>query len=133
MKLTVSLEKEGYISKEVSFTFTPLDTNEVSVASLVDLNLTPLKDDLILNDLLGLKTIYYDFDKADLRADAIIELQAKKIKIPITTFMIASDPYLKEFVKEFTQVNNGNAYYSSLKGLGNLIFEDYRRNRTKRF
>lgn len=74
MKLTVSLEKEGYISKEVSFIFTPLDTNNISVAGLVDLNLTPLKDDLILNDLLGLKTIYYDFDKADLRADAIVEL-----------------------------------------------------------
>lgn len=57
--------------------------------------------------------------------------QCRRIKIPITTFMIASDPYLKEFVKEFTQVNNGNAYYSSLQGLGNLIFEDYRNNRRK--
>ncbi len=57
--------------------------------------------------------------------------QCRRIHIPITTFMIASDPYLKQFVKEFTQVNNGNAYYSSLKGLGNLIFEDYRRNRRK--
>jgi uncharacterized protein with von Willebrand factor type A (vWA) domain len=57
--------------------------------------------------------------------------QCRRIKIPITTFMIASDPYLQEFVKEFTEVNNGNAYYSSLQGLGNLIFEDYRRNRRK--
>jgi uncharacterized protein with von Willebrand factor type A (vWA) domain len=47
--------------------------------------------------------------------------------------MIASDPYLKEFVKEFTQANQGNAYYSSLKGLGEVIFEDYKRNRSKRF
>jgi len=57
--------------------------------------------------------------------------QCKRINIPITTFMIASDPYLQEFVKEFTEVNQGNAYYSSLQGLGNLIFEDYRRNRRK--
>tara|TARA_R110000737_G_scaffold344495_2_gene371720 strand:- start:3190 stop:4320 length:1131 start_codon:yes stop_codon:yes gene_type:complete len=57
----------------------------------------------------------------------------RKLNIPITTFMIASDPYLKQFVKEFTMVNNGNAYYSSLKGLGELIFEDYRRNKKKRF
>ncbi len=57
--------------------------------------------------------------------------QCRRLKIPITTFMIASDPYLQEFVREFTQVNNGNAYYSSLKGLGDLIFEDYRRNRRK--
>ncbi|TRX49820.1 hypothetical protein FNH22_26310 [Fulvivirga sp. M361] len=59
--------------------------------------------------------------------------QCRKINIPVTTFMIASDPYLKEFVREFTKVNNGNAYYSSLKGLGHLIFEDYRRNRRKKF
>ncbi len=59
--------------------------------------------------------------------------QCRKLKIPVTTFMIASDPYLKEFVKEFTKVNNGNAYYSSLKGLGDLIFEDYKRNRKKNF
>jgi uncharacterized protein with von Willebrand factor type A (vWA) domain len=57
--------------------------------------------------------------------------QCRRLKIPITTFMIASDPYLKQFVQEFTQVNNGNAYYSSLQGLGNLIFEDYKRNRRK--
>jgi len=57
--------------------------------------------------------------------------QCRRLGIPITTFMIASDPYLKQFVAEFTKVNNGNAYYSSLKGLGDLIFEDYRRNRRK--
>lgn len=57
--------------------------------------------------------------------------QCRRLGIPVTTFMIASDPYLKQFVKQFTEVNNGNAYYSSLKGLGNLIFEDYRRNRRK--
>ncbi len=57
--------------------------------------------------------------------------QCRRIGIPVTTFMIASDPYLKQFVKKFTEVNNGNAYYSSLKGLGHLIFEDYRRNRRK--
>lgn len=57
--------------------------------------------------------------------------QLQKIKIPVTTFMIASDPYLKAFVREFTKANNGNAYYSSLQGLGNLVFEDFKRNRTK--
>ena len=60
-----------------------------------------------------------------------LSTQCRKLNIPITTFMIASDPYLKEFVKEFTEANNGNAYYSSLKGLGHLIFEDYKNNRRK--
>lgn len=56
----------------------------------------------------------------------------RKLKIPITTFMIASDPYLKQFVQEFTETNNGRAFYSNLKGLGEIIFEDYERNRRKR-
>ena len=57
--------------------------------------------------------------------------QLRKIKIPVTTFMIATDPYLKAFVRDFTKANNGNAYYSSLAGLGNLVFEDFKKNRRK--
>ena len=57
--------------------------------------------------------------------------QCRRLKIPITTFMIAKDPYLQEFVKEFTKVNNGRAFYSSLTGLGEYIFEDYIKNRRK--
>jgi Ca-activated chloride channel homolog len=59
--------------------------------------------------------------------------QLRKIKIPVTTFMIATDPYLKSFVRDFTKANNGNAYYSSLQGLGNLVFEDFKKNRRKSF
>lgn len=57
--------------------------------------------------------------------------QCRRLKIPITTFMIAKDPYLQEFVKEFTKTNNGRAFYSSLTGLGEYIFEDYIKNRRK--
>lgn len=57
--------------------------------------------------------------------------QCKKLNIPITTFMIAKDPYLQQFVREFTETNNGKAFYSSLNGLGEYIFEDYIRNRRK--
>ena len=59
--------------------------------------------------------------------------QAKKIKVPITTFMIASDPYLKKFVQDFTIANNGKAFYTGLNNLGEMIFEDYEKNRKKRF
>ncbi len=55
----------------------------------------------------------------------------RRLNIPITTFMIASDPYLKQFVKEFTAINNGNAYYSDLQGLGHIVFEDFKKNRRK--
>ena len=57
--------------------------------------------------------------------------QCKRLNIPITTFMIAQDPYLQQFVRQFTQVNGGRAFYSSLTGLGEYIFEDYIKNRRK--
>ncbi len=57
--------------------------------------------------------------------------QARRLKIPITTFMIARDPYLQRFVREFTETNQGRAYYSTLDGLGSYIFEDFIRNRRK--
>jgi Ca-activated chloride channel family protein len=55
----------------------------------------------------------------------------KKLKMKITTFMIANDPYLQQFVKEFTEANQGKAFYAGLKGLGEFIFEDYERNRRR--
>ena len=58
--------------------------------------------------------------------------KCRKQNISITTFMIARDPYLQAFVREFTKTNNGRAYYSNLSGLGDFIFEDYIRNRRKR-
>jgi len=58
--------------------------------------------------------------------------QARKLHIPITTFMIASDPYLQKFVNKFTEANQGKAFYTGLKGLGEMIFEDYETNRKKR-
>ncbi len=58
--------------------------------------------------------------------------QARKLHVPITTFMIAQDQYLKQFVREFTQANKGKAFYTGLKGLGEMIFEDYEQNRRKR-
>jgi Ca-activated chloride channel family protein len=57
--------------------------------------------------------------------------QCRRLNIPITTFMIARDPYLQSFVREFTQINNGRAFYSSLNGLGEFMFEDYIKNRRK--
>jgi len=58
--------------------------------------------------------------------------QARRLHIPITTFMIAEDLYLMQFVREFTQANRGKAFYTGLKGLGEMIFEDYENNRKRR-
>jgi uncharacterized protein with von Willebrand factor type A (vWA) domain len=58
--------------------------------------------------------------------------QARKLHIPITTFMIANDPYLQKFVDKFTEANQGKAFYTGLSGLGEMIFQDYEANRKKK-
>jgi uncharacterized protein with von Willebrand factor type A (vWA) domain len=58
--------------------------------------------------------------------------QARKLHIPITTFMIAQDPYLMQFVRHFTEANKGKAFFTGLQGLGEMIFEDYEQNRKRR-
>ena len=75
----------------------------------------------------------FGLDRKVVNKTLTLAAQARRLKIPITTFMIASDPYLQQFVEEFTKVNNGQAYYSSLQGLGHLVFKDYKRNKRKSF
>ena len=58
--------------------------------------------------------------------------QARKLKIPITTFMIARDSYLQYFIREFTKANNGKAFYTGLDNLGEMIFEDYETNKKRK-
>lgn len=57
----------------------------------------------------------------------------RREKITISTFMVARDPYLINFIEELTKANKGRAYYSQLQNLGEFIFVDYIRNRRKRF
>lgn len=53
----------------------------------------------------------------------------RKNKIRVCTFMIAQDPYLIEFVEEFSQVCGGKAFYTGLDGLGEFVFVDYQAHR----
>ena len=84
-----------------------------------------LKDGQYYKNSVGLDT--FIVDKCYTMAQ-----QARKLQIPITTFMIAQDPYLRQFVRHFTEANQGKAFYTGLKGLGEMIFEDYEQNRKKR-
>lgn len=58
-------------------------------------------------------------------------VKCRREQISITTFMIASDPYLQSFVREMTEANKGKAYFASLDNLGGYIFEDYIKNRKR--
>jgi uncharacterized protein with von Willebrand factor type A (vWA) domain len=59
-------------------------------------------------------------------------VQCRREKITVSTFMVAHDHYLINFVEDFTKANQGRAYYSSLNNLGEFVFVDYIRNRRKR-
>jgi len=56
----------------------------------------------------------------------------RREKVPITTFMIASDPYLQSFVKQLTERNRGRAYFAELGRLGSYVLVDFERNRRRR-
>jgi uncharacterized protein with von Willebrand factor type A (vWA) domain len=60
-------------------------------------------------------------------------LACRREKITISTFMVARDPYLIDFVEELTKSNKGRAYYSGLNDLGQFVFVDYVRNRKKKY
>ncbi len=73
----------------------------------------------------------FGIDRKILNRCMNLAAQCKKIKIPITTFMIASDPYLQKFVQEFTETNHGKAFFASLDNLGAFIFKDFESGRSK--
>lgn len=73
----------------------------------------------------------FGVDRKILNRCMSLATQCKKLKIPITTFMIASDPYLQKFVQEFTETNNGKAFFASLDKLGAFIFRDFESGKRK--
>ena len=74
----------------------------------------------------------FGLDRKIINRTLNLATRCRKLNIPITTFMIAQDPYLVRFVDQFTLANNGKAFYSSLQGLGEYIFMDYKNNKRKR-
>lgn len=74
----------------------------------------------------------FGLDRKILNRTLSLAVKARKLNIPITTFMIARDPYLVQFVDQFTRANNGKAFYSSLEGLGEFIFMDYKDNKRRK-
>ena len=59
-------------------------------------------------------------------------LRCRRSGITVTTFMLARDPMLVDFVEEFTQLNRGRAYFTGLDGLTSTLFVDFVRNRRSR-
>ena len=61
------------------------------------------------------------------------EVQAcRKAGIMINTFMLASDYYLVDFVKQMSAMTNGKAYFANPGNLSQFVLIDFLRRRTRR-
>ena len=61
------------------------------------------------------------------------EVQAcRKAGIMINTFMLASDYYLVDFVKQMTAMTNGKAYFANPGNLSQFVLIDFLRRRTRK-
>ena len=56
----------------------------------------------------------------------------RRLGVPITTFMLTTDPTLVDFVETFTRATRGRAYYSGLDELGSFVLVDYLKNRRRK-
>ncbi|HEX2223120.1 MAG TPA: VWA domain-containing protein, partial [Thermoanaerobaculia bacterium] len=72
---------------------------------------------------LDMRIVNLTLDEADV---------CRRQKVVITTFMLATDPMLTQFVEKLTQINRGRAYFASPYNLGEFILADYIRNRRRR-
>lgn len=58
--------------------------------------------------------------------------RCRRKNIPITTFMLTGDPYLRGFVEEFTEVNRGRAYFAESARLEGFVLVDFLKNRRRK-
>jgi len=66
-------------------------------------------------------------------AETFKEVQAcRKAGIMINTFMLASDYYLVDFVKQMSAMTNGKAYFANPDNLSQFVLIDFLRRRTSR-
>lgn len=66
-------------------------------------------------------------------AETFKEVQAcRKSGVMINTFMLASDHYLLEFVKQMTAMTRGKAYFANPENLTEFVLMDFLKRRTSR-
>lgn len=59
-------------------------------------------------------------------------VMCRRRRIPITTFMVAEDSHLQQFVHQLTERNHGRAYFSSPDKLGSYLLVDFLQHRRRR-
>jgi len=107
---TVIASKAGYFSKSVPYTTTgktPDVSTLIQDVTNITLDTTIVLDQLVLDRSVVLENIYYDLDKADIRADAGIELN-KLVQI------LKDNPAIKIELSSHTDSRSGDAYNQEL-------------------
>lgn len=84
----------------------------------------------------GEKRLLYKNSMGDdpfVMAETFKEVQAcRKSNIMINTFMLASDHYLVEFVKQMSAMTKGKAYFANPNNLTEFVLMDFLKRRTSR-
>ena len=75
----------------------------------------------------------FGLDKKIVGKTLALAHRCRRLGITITTYMVAKDPYLREFVREFTRANHGLAYFCDPNNVGSVLLEDYKRSKKKFF
>lgn len=57
--------------------------------------------------------------------------QCRRQRILVTTFMLATDPWLQDFVEQLTRTARGRAFFSSPERLGEFVLADYLQHRRR--
>ena len=66
-------------------------------------------------------------------AEAFKEVQAcRRSNVMINTFMLASDPFLVDFVKKMSEMTRGKAYFANPNNLTQFVLMDFLKRRTSR-
>jgi outer membrane protein OmpA-like peptidoglycan-associated protein/Tol biopolymer transport system component len=80
LSYSVQLEKQGYLTKKLTFNYEIIKLGRIDLEELLDLSMDKVSLDLDLASVIQINPIYFDLRKFDIRPDAAIELD-KIVKV----------------------------------------------------
>jgi outer membrane protein OmpA-like peptidoglycan-associated protein len=70
----ITLEKSGYLTKVVTFTYTIVKEGEIKTSEIMNMSIGKVEVGMDLAKMIDMKPIYFDLGKSNIRKDAAIEL-----------------------------------------------------------
>ena len=110
-------------------------TDGKPTACFIDEQSLPMQRRSTTTDRASSRRIYKNSMGGDpfVMAETFKEVQAcRKAGIMINTFMLSSDYYLVDFVKQMTAMTNGKAYFANPGNLSQFVLIDFLKRRKTR-